>query len=315
MGAMSGIRTTALAVLLGSLLAGCAQTPPPVVEKGTDFEDAATRRLERTRDASRNDPAVRSALASEYYRVARRAMDAGDQAQYRDYLRKAQDELVAALRIDPGDPGPHNQMGIILAYQGELDAAHASFANSLRLLHRRIPRGSTSDGLHYTNLAHIDVYRGNLEEARRNLEIGRRRGAPVDEIDRIETLLAWRTGGRLGAREVFAAAAARTPAFTETWDSVPLPKKMVTFDDFCVACCRNPSCGPHMEDACLAEGQGVKQREITRETLVEEMRLERERRAKLKEIYERERSLSIEIEPDSRPAPPPEPSAKPKPAP
>jgi hypothetical protein len=82
---------------------------------------------------------------------------------------------------------------------------------------------------------------------------------------------------------------------------------MKTFDDFCAVCCRNPSCGPYLADACKAEGQVVKQRAVTRETLVEEMRLERERRARLKEIYQTNRDVTIEVEPEPKPAPPPEP--------
>ena len=69
-----------------------------------------------------------------------------------------------------------------------------------------------------------------------------------------------------------------------------------------------------MADACKAASQAVTQREVTRETLVEEMRLERERRSKLKEIYDKERSVSIDVEPDAPPKAPAEPSSE-KPAP
>jgi hypothetical protein len=179
---------------------------------------------------------------------------------------------------------------------------------------RRPARGAAIDGVFYTNIAHIDVYRGDLAEARRNLDIGRKRGARPDEVDRIETLLAWRSGDRGSAAEIFAAAAERTPDFADTWDGAPLPQKMKSFDDFCAACCRNPSCGPHLADACKAESQAVTEREVTRETLVEEMRLERERRAKLKEIYDRQRSVSIDVEPDA-PGNPAQPAAKPAPKP
>jgi hypothetical protein len=82
---------------------------------------------------------------------------------------------------------------------------------------------------------------------------------------------------------------------------------MKSFDDFCAVCCRNPSCGPHLADACQKAGYAVKERAVTRDTLVEEMRLERERRAKLKEIYATERRVSIEIQPDAPADPPAEP--------
>jgi tetratricopeptide (TPR) repeat protein len=305
-----------LLVLLGSVLA--SSTGPSLstrAQEGPDVEES-TSRLERARDANRGNADVRNALASEYYRVARKAIDAGDEERYRTHLAKAQEELLSAIRLDPGSPQPHNQMGIILAYQGDLEASRTSFTNALRLLHRRIPRGASTDGLFYTNIANIDVYRGDLEEARRNLDIGRRRGAPLDEVDRIETLLAWRSGDLVEAAKVFAAAVEGTPGFADTWDGAPLPEKMKSFRDFCAACCRNPSCGPHLALGCQAASQAVKQREVTRETLVEEMRLERERRAKLKEIYDRERSVSIDVEP-AAPKAPAEPSQKPasKPAP
>lgn len=304
-------RAVLLAVLSGLALWSCAPAAPPVEARneGPPLPESVLR-LERVRDAYGRNPEVRDALAREYYRVARSALDARDEARYREFLAQAQSELIAAIRLEPENPDPHNQMGIILAYQGNLDGAHQSFANGLRLLHRRIPRGAAIDGNFYSNLAHIDVYRGNFDEARRYLEIGRRRRAAPDEIDRIETLLAWRTGGRLDGSKRFAAALS-TPGFADTWDNAPLPVKMATFDDFCAVCCANPSCGPHMEGACLSEGQAVRGREVTRETLVEEMRLERERRAKLKEIYERERSLSIEVEPGAKTTPPPAPEPAP----
>jgi tetratricopeptide (TPR) repeat protein len=295
----------ALAILLSSCTSAPEPTPSKPATRGAQVDASLekVRRLERARDSARGNPEVRQELASEYYQLARQAIDAGDEAQYRTYLAKAQEELIEAIRIQPASPDPHVQMGIIRAYQGDLDGAHTSFTNALRLLRKRTPRGFRGDGLFYTNIAQIEVYRGNLKAARRNLEIGRKQGAPPDEVDRIATLIAWRSGDRTEAREVFDAAAQVTPGYADTWDGAPLPQKMKSFDDFCAVCCRNPSCGPHMEDACRAESKEVKAREITRETLVEEMRLERERRAKLKEIYERERGLSIEVEdPDAAPA-------------
>jgi tetratricopeptide (TPR) repeat protein len=234
--------------------------------------------------------------AADDYREARKAIDGGNEAQYRDYLGKAQRELIAAIRSDPGDPDAHTQMGIILAYQGNLEQARTSFLNALRLHKKRFPRGARGDGLYYTNIAHIDLYRGKLRSARRYLEIGRKRGAPPDEIDRIDTLLAWRSGDLTEARDVFDTAREVTRGYANTWDGAPLPQEMKRFEDFCAACCRNPSCGPHLRDACDAGHQTVKEREVTRETLAEEMRLERERQAKLKEIYKGDKSVSIEVE-------------------
>ena len=293
-------------LVLGIALAGCTQAPQqPAGEIDPELTEYA-RRLERVRDANGNNGDVREQLASEYYRIARHAIDAGDEARYRKYLGKSQRELLVAIKLAPNDPGPHNQMGITLAYQGDIEGSNQSFKNSLVLLGRA---GGLlvlhTSGSAYTNLAHIAVYRGKLEEARGYLELGRRRGAARDELDRIETLFAWRSGDRARARKLFEAAKG-TPGYADTWDQSPLPQPMRSFEDFCAVCCRNPSCGPFMADACEAEGLPVKQRAVTRETLVEEMRLERERRARLKEIYERE--LSIEVEPEA-------PRAEPKPQP
>ncbi len=257
--------------------------------------------------------------ASSYYRQARDAMDRGDEAQYRDYLGRALRELIAAIRRDPGDPEAHTQMGIILVYQGNLDQARKSFLNALRLHKRRSPRGARGDGIYYTNIAHTDLYRGKLASARRYLEIGRKRGAPLDEVDRIDTLLAWRSGDLTEAREVFNMAREGTRGYADTWDGVPLPQEMKRFEDFCAVCCRNPSCGPHLRDACASGAQAVKEREVSRETLAEEIRLERERQAKLKEIYEGKRDVSIEVEPsrdekkpaDVKPGSPEAPRSKP----
>jgi tetratricopeptide (TPR) repeat protein len=252
---------------------------------------------------------VREALAREYYRVARRAIDAGNEKRYLTYLVKGQRELIAAIRIDPTDPRPHTQMGIILSYRGDLDGARTSFLNALRLFQSLAPKQRASQGrggFLYTNLAHTEVYRGRLEDAEKNLETGRKEEARKAEVARIETLLAWRSGDPAKARTLFAAAEA-TPGFADTWDAAPLPQKMKSFDDFCAVCCRNPSCGPHLADACQKAGYAVKERAVTRDTLVEEMRLERERRAKLKEIYATERRVSIEIQPDAPADPPAEP--------
>jgi tetratricopeptide (TPR) repeat protein len=253
-------------------------------------------------------------VAGEYYRQAREAIDGGDEAQYRDYLGKAQRELLAAIRRDPGDPEAHTQMGIILVYQGNLDQARTSFLNALRLHKKRFPGGRRGDGGYYTNIAHTDLYRGKPRSAQRYLEVGRRRGAPPAEVDRIDTLLAWRSGDLTEAREIFTSARDLTPGYADTWDTAPLPQRMKSFEDFCAACCRNPSCGPYLRDACNAEQQTVKEREVTRETLVEEMRLERERQAKLKEIYKGDRNVSIEVEKSGDQKPPGDKTAAPAPA-
>jgi hypothetical protein len=58
-----------------------------------------------------------------------------------------------------------------------------------------------------------------------------------------------------------------------------------------------------MENASAREKQGVVQRERDLATLRQEMEIERERRAKLKDIYQRRKELEITVD---------EPSAAPK---
>ena len=152
-------RAVRLSVALTLALASCSQTAPPADDAGGPDLPESVQRLERTRAAYPRDPEVLEALSTEYYRLARRSLDAGDQAQYRFYLGRDQAVLLAAIRSDPKDPIPHNSMGILRAYQGDLDSAHASFTNALRLLQRqaRLFGRRESAANFYTNLAHIDV--------------------------------------------------------------------------------------------------------------------------------------------------------------
>lgn len=87
------------------------------------------------------------------------------------------------------------------------------------------------------------------------------------------------------ARDTFNGAVTLSKPFAETWDDAPLPKPMKTFDDFAETCCKNPTCGPHMENACKRERQSVARRELDLSTVKEQQEIEKERREELRKIY------------------------------
>jgi len=284
------------------LTTGCGGSSPYAVQSDIssgNFEGAA-KRLEERRDGDPEDMDTRLELADVYYQLARKSLDQGNQAAYVDYLRKAQVEILAAVNIDPTSPRPHTWLGIITAYQGDLDASETSFKNARRLSQSQ-PRELQS-GTYDSNLAHIAVYQGKLPDARRYLSRAAKNFAPQDEMDRIMVLAAWKANDMVEARDIFNSAVTLSPAFAETWDGAPLPRPMKTFDDFAATCCANPTCGPHMEGACKREKQTVVRREVDVETMNAERKLEVERQQKLREIYKRRKDVEISIEPDEAPA-------------
>ncbi len=275
--------------------------------------ESQAKALEKDRDSDPDDFNTRMELGRVYYDLARKAIDEGNQKEYVEYLRKAQTEILAAARIEPTSPEPHTWLGIITAYQGDLRASETSFRNALRLAQADRYR-QYSGGTFYSNLAHICVYKGDLQAARRYLDKAAKTGAPQDELDRISVLLAWKQNDMVEARDVFNGGVVMSKAFASTWDGAPLPKKMETFDDFAAVCCKNPTCGPHMEHACKRERQGVARRELTIDTKEEQLAIERERQKELKEIYSKRKKGDVEItieDPNAPPAKPAPSSAKP----
>jgi tetratricopeptide (TPR) repeat protein len=307
MGKRLGSAHRSIAALLW-LIAWVACTGPSNyvqrAEKSGDFGGAA-QQLEQNRNRSPNDLSTRIALTEVDYQLARKAIDEGRQNEYVEYLRKAQAELLQATRIDPTSPDPHTWMGIITAYQGDLEASANSFRNALHLASRGAGRYGIS-GTFYSNLAHIAVYQGKLSDARRYLERAERAGAPEDEIERISVLTAWKANEMTEARDTFNNAVLTSRPFAETWDQAKLPKPMQTFTDFARVCCTNPTCGPHMENACERERQAVARRQVDIQIQQQEMQLERERRQKLREIYDKRRDVEITVEDPNTPAPPPD---------
>jgi Flp pilus assembly protein TadD len=295
-------------------LYGCGGTSPYAVQndiKSGNIEGAA-QKLEQRRTDDPDDFDTRLELADVYYQLARKSLDANDQQAYVNYLSKAQAEILEAVRIDPTSPRPHTWLGIITAYQGDLNASETSFKNALRLNLRE--RMELRGGTYYSNIAHISVYQGKLSDARRYLDKGSKMGAPQDEIDRIMVLAAWKSNDMVEARDIFNNAVTLNPAFAETWDGAPLPKPMQTFDDFAATCCSNPTCGPYMEGACKRSNQAVAKRTLDLDTVSEERKLEVERQQKLREIYKRRKDVEITVEDAPAPAAAtPAPKATPKP--
>jgi Flp pilus assembly protein TadD len=282
-------------VLVGLAITGavaCAPTGPSLrkaeqaAQRGA-VEDAIPE-LESLRKQYPRDFDVRLALGQLYYRVGRKALDEDRQKDYLRFLGKALDEVVEAARIDPASPSPHTWMGIIAAYQDDLDGSVTSFKNALRL-DRRIP-------VTYTNLAQVYLYQGKIAVSRNWLTKGKKLGARGAYVDLLESLMAWRQGDLVEARDLFDMAYASDPEEVNTWDEAPVDKPIESFEDFTAYCCGNHTCGPHMGNACQKMKLAVKERELLDETFREELRLEMERRRKLQEIYKGRRDLQIEVE-------------------
>jgi len=292
-------------VLLVALtfVAACGGTSQYSVDKDIKSGnlEGAAQRLEQRRTDEPDDLETRLDLADVYYQLARKELDAGNQTAYVSYLSKAQAEILEAVRIDPTSPRPHTWLGIITAYQGDLDASATSFKNALRLNLRE--RMELRGGTYYSNIAHISVYQGKLGDARRYLDKGAKMGAPQDELDRISVLASWKSNDMVEARDVFNSAVVLSPAFAATWDGAPLPKPMKSFDDFAAVCCGNPTCGPHMEGACKRAKQTVAHRSLDLDTLSQERKLEVERQQKLRDIYKRRKDVEITVEDAPAPAP------------
>jgi tetratricopeptide (TPR) repeat protein len=297
-----------------AFVAACAGPTQHSIEQDIEQGDvaSATEKLEQRRNAYPDDMNVRLQLADAYYQLARKSLDGGDEPGYVRFLSQAQAETLAAMEIEPTSPRPHTWLGIITAYQGEMNAAETAFKNALRLNLKE--RYELRGGTFYTNVAHISVYQGKLADARRYLDKGIKSGAPQSEVDRIQTLAAWKANDMVEARDIFNGAVQYSPEYAKTWDGAPLPQEMKTFDDFARTCCSNPTCGPYMEGACKRSKQPVARRDLTLETVAAERQLEVERQKKLREIYRRQKEIEIEIEEDgpapTGPAPAPAPAKK-----
>lgn len=253
-------------------------------------------RLERERDKRPNDPERRQTLGEAYYRAARKALDEQAFPDYERYLGQAMDEVLESARLEPESAAPHVFMGIVAAYQGEIQRAFGSFANARRLA----PRNWTS----YTNLVEILIYKGS---PRRDIEpwIDRaeRLGANSGVVELNLCLVSWRDGNMEAAERHFKRVLRLDPTVLESWNEAPVPRPIETLPDLMAYCCGSPACGPYLKDACQESKLAVAKREIPAEVLRQELLIEMERRRKLNEIYSKRKDLEIEVE-ESEPGAP-----------
>jgi hypothetical protein len=85
-----------------------------------------------------------------------------------------------------------------------------------------------------------------------------------------------------------------------------LPKTPESFEDFAGYCCGSPACGPYMKGACQQLALDVRERELSKETLLQELRIEMEVQRRLRKVYEQRKELEIETGPETEePAPTP----------
>ncbi len=276
----------ACAALIVLACAGSTQEAKRQVDAG-DLEAAETT-LESRRDARPDSAGVRIALGETYYKRAREALD-GDrnEAEYLAYLERATEEFVAAVELDPRNSQPHFYLAVIDAYRGDLDAALRGFNNARKL---------NPSGVAYTNIAEILIYRGAIQQAYDWNDLGLRKGAPFSAHVFNEMLIRWREGDVAGANRKFKTLKDRYPEMISTINVAKLPETPQTFEAFAGYCCASPACGPYMVAACTDLQMTVREREISEEAVLQELRIEMERQRRLKKVYDRRKDLEITID-------------------
>ena len=283
-------------------IAAQAAPEPPVATTPTAAEIA---KLEHARDQRPRDVERRIALGGAYYRFARAGFDRSELPVYEDYLGRAVQEWLEALRIDPENPEPHVFMGIASAYQGRIDDALDSFQNA-RVLEPRNPNA-------YTNIAETLIYAGHgAREVETWLSRGERMGANPAIVELNFCLLRWRDGDLASAARRFQTAAKLDPDVVRVWNEAPVSKPIRSFSDLADYCCGSPACGPYLERACQKSELEVTRRVLPEETALRELRIEMQRRRELERIYKQRRDLDIRVQKPKDEAPPPsaEPNAK-----
>jgi tetratricopeptide (TPR) repeat protein len=255
-------------------------------------------RLEQARDQRPNDPGRREALGEAYYRHARLALDRKDFPEYESYLGKAMGEVLESARLAPESASPHIFMGIVAAYQGDIERTLRSLANARRLA----PRSWVS----YTNLAETLVYKGTARrDVERWIDRAERLGANPAVVELNLCLVSWRDGDMEAAERHFKRVRRLDPAVLESWNEAPVPKPIEALPDLMSYCCGSPACGPYLAKACQQSQLEVARREIPAEVARQELVVEMERRRKLNEIYSKRTELEVEIEQPEPVAPEP----------
>ena len=283
-------RLAALAALL-LLAGGCASNAAiSRAQARSDAGDLAGARgeLEQARAQDPGSVDLRVALGEAYYRSARDALDREhDETRYLAFLEQANAEFVTALEIDPRDERPHFYLAVMDTYRGNLRQALRGFNNARQL---------QPSGIAYTNIAEIYVYLGQLHKAQTWNDLGMQKGAPYGAGVFNDMLIAWKRGDLAEARQCFAELRANDPEMLRTINVARLPQAPRDFDAFASYCCGSPACGPYMEQACHALAMDVKQRELSKEAVLKELRIEMETQRRLRKIYEQRKEIDIQIE-------------------
>ncbi len=273
------------------VLAGCAQDA--AISRAKSRSEAgdlegARRELEQASSQAPGSADLHVALGETYYLIARDALDREhDEARYLAFLEQSSAEFVTALEIDPGDERPHFYLAGMDLYRGNIHQALRGFNNARKL---------EPAGIAYTNIAEIYVYMGQLHKAQSWNDLGMKKGAPYGAGLFNDMLIAWRQGDLADARQCFAELRATDPEWLRTINMARVPQMPRSFEDFAGYCCASPACGPYLEDACRALALEVNQREISKEAMLKELRIEMETQRRLKQVYQQRKELEIEIE-------------------
>ena len=107
----------------------------------------------------------------------------------------------------------------------------------------------------------------------------------------------------MGGRSRFQTLKNQHPEMVRNINVARLPKAPEEFEDFAGYCCRSPACGPYLRDACHDLSFEVHDRELSKEAILKELRIEMEKTRRLNELYEQRKELKIEIEPPEASAP------------
>ena len=286
------VRTLCALALLaaGAAAAACAEVAAHNARAKAEAGDLAGAQadLERAREQRPDSVETRIALGQVYYQIARDALDRQhDEGRYLTFLELSVSEFVKAIELDPRNDEPHFYLAMMDAYRGDLHRALRGMNNARRL---------NPGGVAYTNIAELFVYMGQLEKARTWNNLGLRRGAPYDIGVFNDMLIAWKQGDLDEARRCFADLRSANSEALRTINVARLPEAPRRFEDFARYCCGSPACGPYMRDACHALELDVRDRELSKEALLKELRIEMERQRRLREVYEQRKELDIDVE-------------------
>ncbi len=261
---------------------------PDQIESG-DLEGARAT-LEQERRNSPRSANVRSSLGEVYYLIAREALDRDrDEERYLLFLERSVNEFVTAIELDPRSDRPHFFLAVMDVYRGDLDRALIGF-NVVRKLHPR-------SGVACTNIAEIYVYRGDTDKAMEWNDLGARRDADMGLLTFNDMLIAWKVGDMPRAHRHFATLRSLYPEMLQTINVARIPVPPRRFEDFAAYCCGSPACGPYMESGCKELQLEVQRREISKEAILRELRIEMEKQRRIRDVYDQHKELEIEPAP------------------